>query len=252
MITEIECQKIADIAINAINKHSEKWNKATIVTGYCHNEYNGCSLSYNDAKSITISYWGEKYSDLPDNEMYSFEGYDYVNEILKKHYTSCQNDPNLRWNMGKITIYPSGEYESVFIWDEEADLDYLATRVRLLFDYIHEEMFFKIPNLLVGASSSWEKAIITMPFKEGQIQPLNLEITCMGAIIHQTLLIQNVTYEESPNLIDQFSNIYQLTNEGKLKGTFVEKWNIIVFHIYADADFDFGKDVKFEWREENV
>ena len=233
MITEIECKKTADIVIKTINKHSERWNKATIVTGYCHNEYNGCDLSYNDAKSIIISYWGEKYSDLPDNEMYSFEGYNYINEILKRHYISCQNDQNLRWNRGTITIYPSGEYESAFIWDEQAVQDVLISAIKMSFTTLYTNAIYKINEVFLP-KKEWQTATLVVEFVEGKIQPLQITIPFEGETLNFSVGIENIERTKKDTNISDYERDYSLSNQENIRDKLYGSWTKVTMILHQN------------------
>ena len=161
-------------------------------------------------------------------------------------------------NKGTLTIYPNGDYESSFIWDEVAYVDYLIRGIRALLSFVYNEMCYKISDtLLPDAVIHWNQVVMTIPFKEGQIQPISIEVKTQEEITHHSILIQNLTNEESPWLIGQFADFYQLTNEGELKGKLSEKkWNTLVISFDTITGFNweqpFDKGVSFEWREENA
>ena len=127
-----------------------------------------------------------------------------------------------------------------------------------MFRFVFDELCYKITDtLLPDAVAHWNEVIVTIPFENGKIQPLSIKITTGEEITHHSLLIQNLTYEESPNLIKQFEDFYQLSNEGELKGKLSEKkWNTFVISFDTIVGFNwekpFDKGVSFEWREENA
>lgn len=154
-------------------------------------------------------------------------------------------------NKGMLTIYPNGEYESSFIWDEQAHLDYLILGVDASFSFIHEEIQLKIEDSLMP-DTAWESIVITIPVKSGKVQPLQLEINLGEEVSYHSLDIKNLTYDEKPYLAGWFEDIYHLTNEGELKEKLSPKWNTAVISFNAIDGFDFKSQVKFEWREENA
>ena len=152
-------------------------------------------------------------------------------------------------NKGTLTIYPGGEYESSFIWDNEAHLGYLVDGIYSLIGTVYEELNYKIRELLpAGTPIDWRYISIIIPFIKGKIQPL--EIIIKGEkIVILSLLIENITYEETPEFVQWFEDVYQLTNEGELKGQLSEKWNKLHLVWTKETGLDLSKDVLFEWVE---
>ena len=155
-------------------------------------------------------------------------------------------------NKVALTIYPSGEYESDFIWDNESHLGYLYDKVYNSLCFLAEELSYKITYTLCPETVIlWEQTTLTLPFVKGKIQPLQIKVKTEKEIIEHFLLIKDITYEESPWLVEQFEDMYQLTNEGELKGKLSERWNTLVICWNLMERFDLEKHVKFEWLPEN-
>lgn len=268
MLSQTECKEVVDISTKVINKYSKNWNKCTVFTGYCHNNYGSFSLFYQDSESKQVSYWGELYSDIANNEMYSFEGYNYINEILKKYYTSCQNDLNLRWNKGTLTIYPSGEYESSFIWDNEAYLGRLGQSVETWLSSVYQyaceriqdrcsELSIDIPNE-VEMSVSFDKLGVSQPamFYTKDVPQINFKLHS-----EQIYGYYERPYEEEFTEYDTIREPiendpwdcqihYQMTNEGELKG-YYPRWNKLIFSLNPNDQYSFSYEkLKFEWIED--
>ena len=155
-------------------------------------------------------------------------------------------------NKYNLIIYPSGEYDSEFIWDEVAHLSYLEGGVYTLLSFVIEEFTLKISQQFPNVDILWNETILTIPFVKGKIQPLQTKIKTKDKIIEHSILIKDITYEETPELVAQFEEMYQLTNEGELKGSLSEKWNTLVICWDLIERFDLEKHVSFEWREENA
>ena len=167
-------------------------------------------------------------------------------------YTTKDLINSKKINKGTLIIYPNGAYESSFIWDEEAHLSGLIGGVDSLLSYVCEELFSKIPTILPPHTViDWREFTVIIPFIEGQIQPLQIRIKAGEAITALSILIEDIRYEKSLWLVAQFEEMYQLTNEGELKGILSEKWNTIIIRNTVDG-FDFDKGVSFEWKEENA
>ena len=155
-------------------------------------------------------------------------------------------------NKGILTIYPNGEYESSFIWDEEAHLSRLIGSVYALLSFVNEELTYRISKKFPKTIILWNETVLTISFVKGKIQPLQTKIKTKEKIIEHSILIKDITYEETPELVAQFEEMYQLTNEGELKGKLSEKkWNTLVCYNMIDPS-NLEKNVKFEWREENA
>ena len=155
-------------------------------------------------------------------------------------------------NKGTLTIYPNGEYESSFIWDEAAYLGNLRTNIDAMFAYIYHYTPIELENkgILVDV---WDNINVTIPFKSGKIQLLNITIKEGENISYHPTLIENFSADTSFYMIEVFETAYQQMNEGKLKNVISPKWNTAIVNIdITSSSFDFKRDVSFEWREENA
>ncbi len=155
-------------------------------------------------------------------------------------------------NKGTITIYPNGEYESSFIWDEAAYLEKLVFKAENLFSLLYYEIsscpaFYNTQEEQI----SWQEAIVTVLFKSGKVQPLNVEVkTAANEIIHYSEAIEEEFGEsEYQSSRQYYEEMYHLMNEGKLKALY-HRWNVATIHIKYGVRFDFEKHVILEWRED--
>ena len=158
-------------------------------------------------------------------------------------------------NKGTLTIYPSGEYESSFIWDNEAYLDELKKNTKNFFAFIHEEMQFcnVFMSNAEGFIIPWDSIITSIPFKSGKVQSLEIALKSEGNLSYHSVPIDDYYGEDTYQMPKKlYEDIYYLTNEGELKEKLSPKWNIVTIHIQKDIRFDFDRDVKFEWREKNA
>ena len=156
-------------------------------------------------------------------------------------------------NKGTLTIYPSGEYENSFIWDNEA---YLATLFGAdsLFSIIYEEI--RMCNIFFNAEGfiiPWDSITTSIPFKSGKVQSLEIALKSECNLSYHSVPIDNYYGEDTYQMPKKlYEDIYHLTNEGELKEKLSPKWNVATVHIQKDIRFDFDRDVKFEWREKNA
>ena len=272
MLTQENFKRIIDISISIINKYSKNWNKCTVFTGYCHGNYNSFSLTYQDLESKEFSYWGELYSNIANDEMYSFEGYNHINEILKKHYLSCQNDSALRWNKGTLTIYPSGEYLSEFIWDNEMYLSYCLADIENWLTSYFEQSAYRIEDKCIQLGIKWDFDVkVVISFTSGKANPvlfvaankpeINFKLyldqlcECIEGDYIEAFEQWSITRVEDAyyvGLVLENEEMYHSMNYGELKGRF-QHWNSAAFIInktnWQNLTFE---DIKFEWKEENA
>ncbi len=173
---------------------------------------------------------------------------------IKDFHQECQKDVPTRWNIWEFTLYPNGEYESSFTWDEEAYLEEFKKDAKGFFNLIHQEIdscdiFFDEE----GSSISWEEIMVIISFKSGKVEPLSIEIKSGENVIYHSEPIGDEYGEYRYQVSKQrYEDIYHLTNEGELKEKLSPKWNVATIHIKNGVRFDFEKHVIFEWREENA
>ena len=173
---------------------------------------------------------------------------------IKDFHQECQKDVSTRWNIWEFVLYPSGQYESSFIWDNEAYLEEFKKDAKGFFNLIHQEIdncdiFFDEE----GSSIAWEDIMVIISFKSGKVEPLSIEIKSGNNVIHHSEPIGDEYGEYRYQVSKQrYEDIYHLTNEGELKEKLSPKWNVATIHIKNGAlryNFDFDKDVLFEWDE---
>ncbi|MDJ1472533.1 hypothetical protein [Xanthocytophaga flava] len=242
MISKNDMDLLIASAISSYQKYpisNKQWVKASYII--------------NVAGGIGLFYYLKETPDpqpLNTKEGSSGRGFDNdqtIAKILANNRESSKSNPNTRWNKGTITIYPDGRYESEFIWDQQAHIDFRMKDLRAAFSFLYSESDIKITDALLPGQE-WEKAVIIMPFVNGHILPLQIEVTTKHGIKQFSLLVQNLTYEEAPYLIKRFEDIYQLANEGELKQHFAPGWNTVVIYQNRLEFFDFEQHVKFDFR----
>ena len=162
-------------------------------------------------------------------------------------------DPT-KTNKGTLTIYPNGEYESSFIWDNAAYLEKLVFKAENLFSLLYYEIS-ACPAFKNAEEEpiSWQEATVSVSFKSGKVQGLNVTVTtATDETIHYSEAIEEAfgasEYQSSRGYYEE---TYQLMNEGELKALY-PRWNIATIHIKYGVSFDFEKHVILEWREENA
>ena len=206
---------------------------------------------YLDETGNYKSYQGKDNILMAQYAEFDSEG-DYNN-----FYSECQKDISTRWNIWEFVLYPSGEYESSFIWDNEAYLEEFKKDAKGFFNLIHQEIescdaFFDADDSFIP----WEDIIVIISFKSGKVEPLRIEIKSGENIIYHTEPIGDEYGEYRYQVSKQrYEDIYHLTNEGELKEKLSPKWNVATVHIKNGTlrhNFDFDRDVSFEWREENA
>ncbi|MDJ1472542.1 hypothetical protein [Xanthocytophaga flava] len=171
-----------------------------------------------------------------------------ADKLIKEYYQKCLNQELQKWNTATITIYPDGRYESEFIWDQQAHIDFLLLDMATAFSFIYSESDIKITDLMIP-EQEWEKAVITILFVNGHILPLQIEVTTEQGIKQFSVPVQNLSYQEAPYLIKSFEDIYQLANEGELKQHFAPGWNTVIIYQDRKDRFNFEEHVHFELRD---
>jgi hypothetical protein len=148
-----------------------------------------------------------------------------ISEISKKQ----------KINFGTFTIYPNGQYESEFIWDEEADRQYRFTSVWQAIHYLGHDFFH---DYLQSDFPEWSFALV---------------VICIGTSIQTTLSIdtrieKKETAMDLPYEIQEgLQRMHHQTNEGDFKGM-IEPWNTLELRIDKLKGFDFDQDVSFRLR----
>ncbi|MDJ1497239.1 hypothetical protein QNI19_30150 [Cytophagaceae bacterium DM2B3-1] len=182
---------------------------------------------------------------------------DPVRYILKDHGTVYAPIADYmrtnKFNKAHFTLYPDGRYESEFIWDQQAHIDFLLLDMATAFSFIYSESDIKITDIkitdLMIPEQEWEKAVITILFVNGHILPLQIEVTTEQGIKQFSVPVQNLSYQEAPYLIKSFEDIYQLANEGELKQHFAPGWNTVIIYQDRQDRFNFEEHVHFELRD---
>ncbi|MDJ1472537.1 hypothetical protein QNI19_30135 [Cytophagaceae bacterium DM2B3-1] len=226
-------QQVETNIVSKVIKHYNEFDIAkVIISKYEFSEITSFSFQtfyYHNNKQITLN------ENAPIGEE--------INLLLKLLFEKKQQN-----NKGIITIYPDGRYESEFIWDQQAHIDFLLLDMATAFSFIYSESDIKITDLMIP-EQEWEKAVITILFVNGHILPLQIEVTTEQGIKQFSVPVQNLSYQEAPYLIKSFEDIYQLANEGELKQHFAPGWNTVIIYQDRQDRFNFEEHVHFELRD---
>ncbi len=90
------------IAQRIVDSIEDDWRKATIDFQYL-----------NDAGKYTGRYFSKSETNEKDFKV----GYKSYKDFKKIHEITTENSSNL-WNRAKFTLYPSGEFNIDFEWDQ--------------------------------------------------------------------------------------------------------------------------------------
>ncbi len=258
-MTKEEFKKLSDLASqwyaeNMVNYLKEyDWDKFVMVADYSTmfgSKRNKYDLYKNDIK-IT-PYINEK-GEYKSNETESAKKIDekYIQMGMSTIDLRTLTNEDTKYNIWEFTLYPSGLYESEFIWDNQAHSDYLVLDIDTFFSFLYDEVPLYLDRNYHN-DTLWDSIEIRISFQEGKIQPLKIVLKTGEITTDYAVLIQNITYDESIYLIKRFEDIYELTNNGELKGVLSPTWNTAIMRYQAIDYFDFKKQVSFEWREENA
>lgn len=202
-----------------------------------------------------------------------------VKRISQNNFTYFWNAINLlidraKTNKGTLTIYPNGEYESSFIWDEVAYLGYLKTNANNWFIYVYEKACERIQDRCNDLSIDCPALVeMTVVFDAlGISKPALFYSENNPAMTFKLHLEQIYFYLEQPyesvfaeydmirkqvdgDVITDNQKQYKTTNEGELKGVF-PRWNKLTFTLEPDSPYisyeEVREKLKFEWIEENA
>ncbi len=232
MLTNIEKQLLIDSAISSYEKYplnDKNWIKAIYYT--------------NIAGSTGLFYYQD--GDLDPQPLKTqinssgigFDNYKDVLKIISDYRITCQQSETTRWNKGTITIYPSGKYESEFIWDNETYLESLKTiRVNYFLLHLGSDFLYRETN---KHRSTWQTA------------------TYKTIIKNDILLIEMVSLDNENVLIDvtvpsdiqeYYVDMHDFTINGEVKSLF-KPWNGIIFQLSKTIHFSVDRDCTFIFEE---
>ena len=152
-------------------------------------------------------------------------------------HQECQKDISTRWNIWEFVLYPSGEYESSFIWDNEAYLEEGISTIKNSLAWFYVASINKIYDEFLP-EEEWETATLIMQFKEGKIQPLEMRIPFEGEILNFTFNIE--TIEEAiygvpnPMFIEQYEKMYKDAHQEDIKDSFFGDWTKVTMNLIPD------------------
>ncbi len=173
-------------------------------------------------------------------------------------------------NRGTLTIYPSGEYESSFIWDNVAHLDYLETMSKTWFSSFYEEAVYRVEDRVKKANIPWDfETEVVISFTDNLPNPVvfttsdRLKMT-FKLYLNQVWEYTKKTYAsifksyDVANLErDNAYNIeqYKMMQSEELRVRF-PRWNRATLWIdntlpHTDSSRFDPKSIKLEWIDEN-
>ena len=228
-----------------------------------------------------IFYWNMPYNNSTYTKCFNQNGEELIplsddlalgniNPKLFSNFYAFTQEMNKKQkiNKGTLTIYPSGEYESLFIWDEEAHLGYLGGKVEGWLKRSFELSIYRIQDLdMFGIVGDYEVKII-ISFSNGVSNPVLFILEHNPAMIYKMYLEQitffpdfggysKETFEAyakerdiNSDLVAPDTNMYLMMNESELKGCY-PRWNVASLIIKPSSRINF-QDIKFEWVEENT
>ncbi len=146
-----------------------------------------------------------------------------------------------------LIIYSSGEYESSFIWDEKAHIDYLIRLNEAYQDSIAEEFGIQFDDLSEG--KTFTKGIVIIDIVNNEVK-METFFYDNQALVYQTPMLVDESW------IGTILQVQEGTKNPAL-GTNAIIWNRMTIDIpWSKTDrngvFDVKRDIKFEWREENA
>lgn len=165
----------------------------------------------------------------------------HIEHNIVDSFFTYANEIEPKINKGKLTIYPSGEYLSEFIWDNEAHLQWLFNNI-----YTRKQKFVEnIFTVFEEMENEFSYISVIIDIKKNKEIHLERKVKTANGEIKEMALDLEKRHIEA--ILD-----FQLqTNEAEL-GEKAIKWNRAIFNIPADIySFDPDKDVSFEWLPEN-
>ncbi len=212
----------------------EKFDKASI-------SLRDISFSLNSRGETFVSYvLQSSYYDLDNNIINKETNLNsLISNDIKQLLLAISKEQKI--NKGMLTIYPNGEYESSFIWDEQADKEYRLTGLFGGLDYLGNTFF--VEHFFLN-KLEWENMAGNI------VITIHISTSIQTTAVIESGDIKTKEVIEFPDYIEEgLKNIHYQTNEGDLKGM-LSPWNTIILCISNSDSFDVNRDVKFEWRED--
>ena len=134
-------------------------------------------------------------------------------------------------NKGTLTIYPNGEYENAFIWDEQAHLGYLVDyHVADFFRWSHEQISDKLVETLLP-DVDWQKAEVTLSFKLGKVQPISIKAFVGDKTMDFVIEVNDIALSYWEGQEKAFEEMYILSQREDIKPLFQGEWNKAIIYI---------------------
>ena len=278
-MTKEEFKKLSDLASqwyaeNMVNYLKEyDWDKFVMVADYStmfgskRNKYD----LYKNGIKIT-PYINEK-GEYKSNETESAKKIDekYIQMGMSTVDLRTLTNDDTKYNIWEFTLYPSGEYKSNFIWENNAYLEKLAKSVRTWLSSIYQyaceriqdrcsQLSIDIPNE-VEMNVSFNKLGVSQPvvFSTKDASQMNFKLHleqiydyCERPYEEEFAEYDAVRKHTEGDVISEGMQNYQKTNEGELKG-YYPRWNKLIFNLNPKDQYSFSYEkLKFEWVEENA
>ena len=219
-IKEIERQ----IVVKVLNYHQDFEKAVLSIFNYTFTKITGFSFPLQYFKDNMVL-------DLPTNYSISSDIGILLNLMFKN---------GTKTNKCTFTIYPSGEYESAFIWDESLEQERLLKSIRSHFTWLFIHSVYKIEDVFLP-EQEWGTAILTMEFKDGKIQPLQITILFEGKMLHFSCGIENIGLSEDYSLahnIKTYEDMYQLANQVDIKDKLFGSWTKVTITLKQNSTGD--------------
>ena len=219
-IKEIERQ----IVVKVLNYHQDFEKAVLSIFNYTFTKITGFSFPLQYFKDNMVL-------DLPTNYSISSDIGILLNLMFKN---------GTKTNKCTFTIYPSGEYESAFIWDESLEQERLLKSIRSHFTWLFIHSVYKIEDVFLP-EQEWGTATLTMEFKDGKIQPLQITILFEGKMLHFSCGIENIGLSEDYSLahnIKTYEDMYQLANQVDIKDKLFGSWTKVTITLKQNSTGD--------------
>lgn len=209
----------------------KKWSKyEESGTQYMHHPTIKSKMNLYDVNNIIIPFVYDG-SNTEYNEFSKNRGV-WV-ERRNKLYQDCLQDENSKWNFHSIIIYSSGDYESIFTWDNNAYLEELATNVWQGLSYWGND--FLKPYVFNHYQSNWESAVIKTIVKDNNLHAYLIQID------DNPLFVEVEVPEEFSS---KYLLMYDYCSSGELKG-FFKPLNTVIFHLNCKDWFQERENTQF-------
>lgn len=223
MTTELDKELLIKNAVETLKINNIEWLKCSYIMNLMYS-YGFFYYDNEDANPKQI---------MKNGVDVGFGDYEKVNKTITDYRSYCQNDINLRWNRGTVTIYPSGEYESNFVWDEQAVQDVLISAIKKSFAALYTNAIYKINEVFLP-KKEWQTATLVVEFVEGKIQSLKISIPFEGETLNFSVGIENIERTKKDTNISDYELDYALSNQENIKDKLYGSWTKVTMILHQN------------------